>query len=151
MLDRLSVKRPPTQRRFSDVSSLSKAKEASTANGLLVPKSGTKSAGNSNQSLASSPGVSVNSLYNAATPPSPPGRKSVSFNHRVQIFDHLAWKKQLKRYRKIARKLAEKKDQVIKSKEGEDSDDSSSEEEDNKSEASQGHPPARTPPKISFN
>lgn len=147
MLDRLSVKRPPNQRRFSDVSSVSKVKEAS--NGLLVPKSGSRSASNSNQSLASSSMVSITSLCRAVTPPSPSlKRKTVSFNNRVQIFDHLSWKKQLKRYRKIARKAAEKKNEELKSKDmrDDDSDDSSSEEEGDKAETSKV-----PPPKISFN
>jgi hypothetical protein len=153
MSDKLSVNRPMTPRRHSDILGIVKSKDYSS--GLSVPR--VKSAGNSRQSLYST--SSNVSLNNTISPPSPAsGKKSVSFNSRVQLFDHATWKKQLKRYRKIARKLA-KKEQALKEakeKESDDSDDSSSHDEATKTEESSDiltltKSSSRTPPRISIN
>lgn len=175
MSDRLSIKRAVTPRRHSDISEISKARDYSDASGLLAPRQISKSARNSSQSLNSSSQASINQSVTIPATTSP--RKSVSFNNRVQLFDHGTWKKQLKRYRKIARKLAEKKEQALKaakekeakgSDDSDGSDDSSCEEEATKpdeapevprmartrishSKTPPKIPPSITPPKISIN
>jgi hypothetical protein len=148
----LSVKRLANPRRHSaDISGVLKVKDYSDASGFLVPKPMSRSAGNSAQSLNTS---SNSSISHTVSPPSPAsGKKTVSFNNRVQLFDYATWKKQLKRYRKIARKLAIKREEAlkeVKEKAVNDSDDSSSEDETTKTEESSSTPtPVRTPPRSS--
>ena len=154
MNERLSVKASHTPRRHSDISALSKSKDHSNGSRLLIPKSGSKSAGNSKSSLNLASSVSLD-LKTAVSPPSPVSpKRSVTFNPKVQVFEHTSWKKQLKRYRKIARKLLAKKEQLLKdlkdSKQDQESSDSSSDEEETKTDSmvSTG---MRTPPRISIN